>query len=132
MRTTVKELLGILVGRNPDEIIEISNGELRVTATINLLNTPATGVQMVQDAIVDIKKPTVNPPAKSISVPKVKNGNRAWKPADLKMMADLRAKGASFDAIGEVFGRTGKAIECQLNYLRNGRPQKESRSVALL
>jgi hypothetical protein len=69
-------------------------------------------------------------PAKGID-----NARRAWKPEDIKTMAALRENGASFEDIGKVFGRSGKAIECQLNYLRNPRPKPPapvSNSVPLM
>lgn len=149
--TTVQALLSVLVGRDPNEVIIIENNELRIVSTINLLsNDPQPMGQMFQvmqaavRPLVPTTKPTEEVPAPEVAVvevatvdkikratPNVINGNRAWCPDELKVMAALRAKGVSFYDIAKAFGRTSRAIECQLHYLRHpeARPAPKPRVV---
>lgn len=53
------------------------------------------------------------------------NGYRPWCSEEIKVMAGLATKGVSLHDIGKAFGRTARAIDCQLHYLRN----PESRPV---
>jgi|SRR5579872_6259064 len=158
MKTTVQALLNVLVGRDPNEVVMIENNELRIVATINLLGAQEPTPQIICNAdtktdpvlraavnpeppVGDVKVETRGRPRKAEDDPKspyvkrttqnVANGNRAWQVEDITLMAGLRAKGVSFHDIGKVFGRTARAIECQLHYLRHpeARPTPKPRVV---
>lgn len=146
--TTVQALLSVLVGRDPNEEIIIENNQLRIVSTINLLSPEPQPMgqmfQVMQAAVrplIPTTKPAEEVPAPEVAAvdkikrvtPNVLNGNRAWCPDELKVMAALRAKGVSFYDIAKAFGRTSRAIECQLHYLRHpeARPAPKPRVVPI-
>jgi len=123
--TTVKALLDVLVGREPNEEVIIENGQLKVVATVSLLTL---GNIQYQQSPFKIKSSTTEtkPISKPLKAPQKKpselrNSNRLWTMDDTVKMYDLWVGGASQKSLAGTFGRTPKSINCQLSKINTGK-----------
>lgn len=116
--TTVKALLDVLVGREPNEEVIIENGQLKVVATVSLLNVGIPRNQLTTPEAKPISKPLKAPQKKPSEL---RNSNRLWTMDDTVKMYDLWVGGASQKSLAGTFGRTPKSINCQLSKINTGK-----------
>lgn len=124
MKTTVKELMGALMGRDPNDVIEISGGEINIITKQDLMSIPSVNTKVLIDSFFEKNTSSKEIRLQADPVPapepaqKKKIARRAWPDTDIETLIMLYDRDVELKTIGSIMNRTPKAIECRLHILR--------------